>query len=101
MRRVVKRAVVIRRDGRSGGRVTADLRTGQQQFSSATMAAPSAPGARSTCEAPCVASVRALPLLGRSDAYDDTVFNRLQLRVVVSELDHLARASSGLEPQLQ
>jgi len=47
------------------------------------------------------ANGQALPLLGNVDEYDDTVFNRQQLRVVIGELDQIARTSSGLDPQLQ
>ncbi len=44
-----------------------------------------------------VATGQGLPFLGNVDEYDDTVFNRHQLRLVADELEQIARTSPGLE----
>jgi hypothetical protein len=47
------------------------------------------------------AAGQGLPFLGNVDEYDDTVFNRHQLRMVADELDQLARTTTVLESELQ
>jgi hypothetical protein len=58
-----------------------------------------------TCTHPAIgalcqrASRLGLPMIGYVDPYDDTVFNRPQMRLVVPELHRLAEESSGNEAQ--
>jgi hypothetical protein len=44
---------------------------------------------------------RTLPFLGNVDEFDDTVFNRLQLRVVGEELEQISRTSTDLGPEVR
>ncbi|MCL1869353.1 MAG: hypothetical protein FWF90_02940 [Promicromonosporaceae bacterium] len=43
----------------------------------------------------------ALPFLGNVDEFDDTIFNRLQLRVVGAELDEISRTSSDFGAEVR
>ncbi|MXG30494.1 hypothetical protein [Streptomyces sp. YIM 132580] len=58
-----------------------------------------------TCVHPSIADLceraasRGLPLLGYVDPYDDTVFNRSQLRVLIPELRALADDSAAVEAE--
>lgn len=47
------------------------------------------------------ARVQAMPFLGSADEYDDTVFNRLQLRAVADELKQIRRTSNDLGPEVR
>ncbi|WP_411137999.1 hypothetical protein [Streptomyces sp. C10] len=58
-----------------------------------------------TCVHPAIAALcgraasQNLPLLGCVDPYDDTVFNRLQLRVLIPELRALTDGSAAEEAE--
>ncbi|MFD8222421.1 hypothetical protein ACFV2U_54600 [Streptomyces sp. NPDC059697] len=58
-----------------------------------------------TCVHPAIAALcaqaasQSLPLLGCVDPYDDTVFNRSQLKVLIPELQGLAEVSAAEEAE--
>lgn len=67
-----------------------------QEYTGGTVAVSTHPGIGALCQR---AAVLALPMLGYVDPYDDTWFNRSQMRLVIPELRSLLESASGVEAE--